>query len=345
MMNLSSAEGHMNYDALPQFVLAKLLGLEEAVAALSARAGAIEADIEDRRARRYGNARRADDNPRLLEAELQRFLADQKVLQTRLQAEQAVLSACKVFLDRLPAGSKLESVPVTGDGHDLAGIRKRINAANAERDALRRVPAPSEDIEARVWGYLRGLTPKVRGIGPGERLSIIWPGAQTPTRYIAETTCDPLALLAALFPDRMLSLVMTEVERMANDPLPVAQRPPRIAALERDLFPLTASTIAPASAPPLPRASADKQSGRAPIASRRGKAFDHSRPSRQSFIKCRKRGDKRLLNARDKNMGSSFTHSHNGSSDITAYLVQKSGWTSTYGISVILNGSNRCRMM
>ena len=33
----------------------------------------------------------------------------------------------------------------------------------------------------------------------------------------------------------MLSLVMTEVERIANDPLPVAQRPPRIAALEREL--------------------------------------------------------------------------------------------------------------
>jgi hypothetical protein len=28
---------------------------------------------------------------------------------------------------------------------------------------------------------------------------------------------------------------MTEVERMANDPVPVAQRPPRIAALEREL--------------------------------------------------------------------------------------------------------------
>jgi hypothetical protein len=120
-------------------------------------------------------------------------------------------------------------------GHDLAGIRKRINAANGELDALRRAPAPSEDVEARVRGYLRGLAPKVRGIGVGERLSIVWPGAQTPTAYIAEHTCDPLALLAALFPDRMLSLVMTEVERMANDPLPVAERPARIAALEREL--------------------------------------------------------------------------------------------------------------
>ena len=33
----------------------------------------------------------------------------------------------------------------------------------------------------------------------------------------------------------MLALVMGEVERMANDPLPVDQRPPRIAALKREL--------------------------------------------------------------------------------------------------------------
>jgi hypothetical protein len=225
----------MTRDSLPQFILAKLLALDEAVAALKAGADAIEHSIEDRRARLWGNIRRADDNPRLLEAELEGFLADQKVLQKRLQAEQSVLSACKAWVDRLPAGTKLEPAPVTADGHDLAGVRKRIDAANAELDALRRAPAPSDDIEARVWGYLRGLAPKVRGIGPGERLSIVWPGAQTPTAYIAEHTCDPLALLAALFPDRMLSLVMTEVNRMANDPLPVAQRPPRIAALEREL--------------------------------------------------------------------------------------------------------------
>jgi hypothetical protein len=47
-----------------------------------------------------------------------------------------------------------------------------------------------------------------------ERLSIVWRGAQSSSGYISEHTCDPLALLAALFRD----------ERMANDPLPVAQR-------------------------------------------------------------------------------------------------------------------------
>jgi hypothetical protein len=78
--------------------------------------------------------------------------------------------------------------------------------------------------------------PKVRGVRVVERLSIVWPGAQSSSPgYISEHTCDPLALLAALLPDRMLSLVMTEVERMANDPLPLAQRAPRVAALEREL--------------------------------------------------------------------------------------------------------------
>jgi hypothetical protein len=227
----------MNYDGLPQHVLVKLLALDEAVAALKAGADGVERSIEDRRARLWGNVRRADDNPRSLEAELQRLLAEQKVLQQRLQAEQSVLSACKAWLDRLPAGTKFEPVAVTADGHDLAGVRGRIKAANAELEALRRAPAPSEDIEARVLDYIGALLPKVRGVGVGERLSIIWPGAQSSPGYgyISEHTCDPLALLAALFPDRMLSLVMTEVERIANDPLPLAQRPGRVAALEREL--------------------------------------------------------------------------------------------------------------
>jgi len=64
----------------------------------------------------------------------------------------------------------------------------------------------------------------------------------------------------------MLALVMGEVERMANDPLPVAERPRRIAALERELGELhrvegvlVAAAIATGhpvhrspSAPPLP---------------------------------------------------------------------------------------------
>jgi hypothetical protein len=50
-----------------------------------------------------------------------------------------------------------------------------------------------------VTDYVRGLALKVRGIGVGERLSIVWPSAPSPSPYISEHTCDPLALLAALF--------------------------------------------------------------------------------------------------------------------------------------------------
>jgi len=223
--------------ALPHHVLVKLLALEEAVAALTAGADGIERDIENRRAKRYGNLQRADDNPRLLEAELARLLADQKLMQQRLQAEQSVLSACKAWLDRLPASTKLEPVAVATDGHDLTDVRKRIKRTAGEIASLKRAPAPSSDIEARVKDYLRGLAPKVSGVGVGEHLSIIFPGAQSSPGYgyISEHTCDPLALLAALFPDRMLSLVMTEVERMANDPVPLAERPRRMASLEREL--------------------------------------------------------------------------------------------------------------
>ena len=146
----------MKHDGLPQHVLVKLLALDEAVAALKAGADEVERGIEDRRARLWGNARRADDKPQVLKEELDRLLTDQKAMQQRLQAEQAVSLACKLWLDRLPAGTQLEPVAVTQDGHDLAGVRGRIKAANAELEALRRAPAPSDDIEARVGYYVRG---------------------------------------------------------------------------------------------------------------------------------------------------------------------------------------------
>src|SRR5262249_45977703 len=101
----------------------------------------IERDIENRRARRYGNLQRVDDNPRLLEAELERLVADQKMVQQRLQAEQSVLSACKAWLDRLAAGTKLEPVAVATDGHDLTDVRKRIKTTAAEIAALKRASA------------------------------------------------------------------------------------------------------------------------------------------------------------------------------------------------------------
>src|SRR5262249_56975215 len=86
----------------------------------------------------WGNARRIDDKPQVLTQELDGLMADQKVAQKQLQAEQAVLSTCKAWGDRLPADTRLEPGAVTADGHDLAGGRKRITAPKAELDALKR---------------------------------------------------------------------------------------------------------------------------------------------------------------------------------------------------------------
>ena len=68
------------------------------------------------RARLCGSARRVDGTPRALEAELETLLADQEMAQQRLQAEQSVLSTCKLWLDRLSADTKLEPVAVTTVG-------------------------------------------------------------------------------------------------------------------------------------------------------------------------------------------------------------------------------------
>ena len=135
----------MNYDGLPQHVLVKLLALDGAVAALKAGADAVERGIEDRRARLWGNVRRADDNPRALQAELEKFIADQKVVQQRLQAEQSVLSACKAWLDRLPPGTKLEQiVPDVEDGLALADVRTRVRKLKDQVEALKRACSGSE---------------------------------------------------------------------------------------------------------------------------------------------------------------------------------------------------------
>jgi DNA repair exonuclease SbcCD ATPase subunit len=225
----------LNYRDLPAFVLAKLFDLDQQAEALAAKATEIQSAIEETRDRLNGRIRRAGDDPRALRGEFERLLSEQAALKSRLHAEMATLSRCKAFLDLLPADAKLEPATVSAEGKELAATRDRIKALSTEIDALKRAPAPSSDIEARVREYIAQLAPSVRGVGIGERLSIVWPGAQQSSEYYQSHSCDPLALIALCFSDRLVAAAMREVERMANDPLPVAERAPRIAALEREL--------------------------------------------------------------------------------------------------------------
>jgi hypothetical protein len=116
-----------------------------------------------------------------------------------------------------------------------AEVRARVSAARDELTKLKRAPVPSPDLRHRVEKRVAALgTPTVRGIGAGEQLKIIWPGAKQTMAGPDERSCDPLAMFAVLFPDKLADTVMAEVGRMTNDPVPLAERPARIAALERE---------------------------------------------------------------------------------------------------------------
>jgi hypothetical protein len=69
-------------------------------------------------------------------------------------------------------------------------------------------------------------------------------------------------MFAGLFPDQMVALAMTEVDRIVNaHPVPVAERPQRIAALEREVEDLAYQEEVLVSR--LPCSDADCDKGRA----------------------------------------------------------------------------------
>jgi hypothetical protein len=102
-------------------------------------------------------------------------------------------------------------------------VRARIKKLKSAADALRRVPVPPSDIQEKVRSYVQDMTrPVIGGIGTGEVLSVQWPtGSQ--------------ALVAFLQPDVLVERLMTEIDRIANTPCPLAEREQQIAELEREI--------------------------------------------------------------------------------------------------------------
>src|SRR5262249_13194415 len=102
-----------------------------------------------------------------------------------------------------------------------------------ELAALRSVPVPSTDIEQRIRGYVEAMArPQISGIGKGEELKVVWPGAGYGVRGPVLDRADPLALMAILFPDAMTNALVNEVERMAGNP---KERAARVVALGQEL--------------------------------------------------------------------------------------------------------------
>jgi hypothetical protein len=134
-----------------------------------------------------------------------------------------MLSACRTWLDELPEGTQLKIVNVKPDGHDLGDVRERIKDAENELALLRAVPTPAPDIRDRVEAYVQSLAqPEVRGICAGQKLEVKWPNSV-------------IAAFALLFPEKVQEVILAEVEGMANDPLPQAERKKRTAELKREI--------------------------------------------------------------------------------------------------------------
>jgi hypothetical protein len=212
----------MNRGKLPNGVLTKLVELDEQAEFFNRKVDDIERGIAAARTRLTGGFQK-DHEYHSLRASLEQLIADKPVLEMKLHRTQHMLSACRAWLDELPEGTQLKIVNVKPDGYDLGDVRERIKEAENELALLRAVPTPAPDIRDRVEAYVQSLAqPEVRGISAGQKFEVKWPNSV-------------IAAFALLFPKKVQEVVLAEVERMANDPLPQAERKKRIAELKREI--------------------------------------------------------------------------------------------------------------
>jgi hypothetical protein len=213
----------MNYSKLPAPVLAKLVALEESIEDLSERVARAEYGITAARSRLTGTFQKQSEYDALM-ASLKQLVADKPVLEQKLHTAQRTLSAGKAWIDRLPPNTTLEVVEAKTDGHDLDAVGDRLKAAQDELKTLRAAPTPSVDIEERIKRHVAEVArPKISGIGEGHTLEVIWPYNNI------------VSMMALLLGDGMAEVLMAEVTRMANDPMPPAARKQRIGELEAEI--------------------------------------------------------------------------------------------------------------
>jgi hypothetical protein len=215
----------MDLSQAPAFVAAKMAMLADARAAAATRADELPAQISDVRDRLNGRVRRQGDNPAKLTIELDQLLAEQKTLQLQRPIEANTIDRCRAWLEALsPATVLKQIIPDVEDGLLLRDVRARIRKMQDLVTALKRVPIPPSNIREKVRTYVQGLTrPMVGGIaGVDETLTVQWP-------------TELHALLAFLQPDALVERLMTEINRIANTPCPLAERERRIAKLEEEI--------------------------------------------------------------------------------------------------------------
>jgi hypothetical protein len=235
---------------VPASALEKIISLSSEAEFLSEKTVDMEQGIAAARQRLTGGLRQTDYED--LRSSLDQMIKDLPVLKRRCDTVQAIYTRCRAFIDTLPQDAVLEPVKTNVDGRTLADVRERIKDAEDELKILRALPTSSADIEQRVRAYVEAMArPQISGIGKGERLKVIWPGAGWGTSGPREDRAEVLPMMALLFPDAMVNALMREIERMASDVVPIKERATRIAELEAEISelayveePLVAAAIA-----------------------------------------------------------------------------------------------------
>jgi hypothetical protein len=221
----------MNLNQLPQPVLAQFLLLQEQAEHLAQRAVEIERRLDYCRQVNRGDIRVNQNQPfeaiqqeaRAIKKEAVDLEPQLRAVHGRINGTRAVLSSVRAWIDALPADTVFEQVaPTSTRGETLQSVRDHIEEIEAEIKALRGAPLPSPDLRARVEAYVESLgAPVVSGIEAGQQLEVRWP--------------DPVLLVAALMPERLVERVFDAAQRSASELLPPEERPARIDELERDL--------------------------------------------------------------------------------------------------------------
>jgi hypothetical protein len=231
----------MIYSDVPQVTLVKLLQLDGEAQALVRQQEACEAKVDDLRRRYNGAGSRSEHNSPQLREQIETLMGEHAALAPRARTEMSVLSNCKVWLDRLPADTKLQPVDVTTDGYTLAGVRENIHYARQEIATIKAAAIPAHDIQRRVTAYVEHLAakakPVVQGLGADQRLAVLWPIQHDMSRVnlqgYDEANAHALMMIAACAPEQLTARIMEEIAIAASTPLPVAERAPRIAELQR----------------------------------------------------------------------------------------------------------------
>lgn len=211
----------MKANHIPSHVQSKLDQLTQQVEHFTEQAARTKDAIAGARQRLSGGFQ-SDQEFRDLRVSLDQLVADQPILERKLRDAQFTLADCKAWLEALPSDAVLEPVPPakSDDGLTLEDARRRIADATDEIAQLRAIPTPGADIRERIEEYVAALPrPRVSGIASGQQLRVDWPN-------------NVIAVMALLLPEQTTKVLLQEVERHANIPMPLDQRKKKITELE-----------------------------------------------------------------------------------------------------------------